>query len=518
MAIDKFCSAEEAVARISPGATVAVGGSGHLLQVPDGLLQALRARYDATHQPGGLTVVHTMGLGDNAGAGLDRLAAPGMVARLIGSHYGHNEDLTGAIVAGDIGAHGIPGGVLSLLYREIAGGRPGLTTRVGLGTFADPRVDGGRLNDSAVGSIAEVVEVRGEEYLFYPSFPIDVALIRATTADPGGNLTMEDEAGLADNLALASAARNSGGIVIAEVKRRVDSGALHPQQVRVPGILVDAVVQVPHQRQTGATDYSPFLAGIERLPDAAVRPMAEGIRKVIARRAADELRAGDVVNLGFGISTGVAAVLQEEGCYDRVVFSIEQGIIGGVPGSGLDSGTAVNDQAFIDAGAQFDLYDGGILDICCLSFGEVDRRGDVNVSRLAGRPVGPGGFINISQNAKRIVFCGTFTGGGLEAAVTGGGLEIVREGRYRKFVEQVGHITFAAGRVRESGRPITYVTERAVFRFGPGGMELVEVAPGVDAERDVLAHMAFEPSISPGLATMDERLFGAGPVGLPYLG
>ncbi|MCB2224464.1 MAG: acyl CoA:acetate/3-ketoacid CoA transferase [Actinobacteria bacterium] len=512
----RILSPADAVALIAPGQTVAVGGTGHMLQVPDGLLAALEERHAATGEPSGLTVVHTMGLGDNAGAGLDRLAAPGLVGKLIGSHYGHNEALTAAIVENRVQAFSIPGGVLSQLYREIAGGRPGLITRVGLGTFADPRIDGGRLNDAAEGSISEVVEFDGREWLRYPSFPIDVAILRATTADPDGNLTMEDEAGISDNLAIASAAHNSGGLVIAEVKRLATRGSLSPRRVRVPGILVDVVVEVPEQRQTGATRYSPYLAGLLRAPDTALRPLDHGIRKLIARRAADELRAGDVVNLGFGIATGVAAVLQEEGAYDRVVFSIEQGIIGGVPGSGLDSGTAANAQAFIDPSAQFDLYDGGGLDVCCVSFGEMDRAGNVNVSSLGGKPVGPGGFINISQNSRKVVLCGTFTGGGLAAAVTPDGLRIEREGRYRKFVDAVSHTTLATSRIAPDV-PITCITERAVFRLTRDGIELAEVAPGIDPERDVLALMDFAPIVKGDPVPMDLRLFAAGRVGLPYL-
>lgn len=459
-----------------------------------------------------------MGIGDNATKGINRLARPGLLKRAIGSHYGHNPDLMEMIAGNGIEAFGIPGGVLSLLYREIAGGRPGLLTAVGLGTYVDPRVEGGRLNERTDGAIAEVVELRGREWLFFPSFPIDVGLIRATTADTNGNLTMEDEAGLADNLALASAVHNSGGLMIAEVKRIAEAGSLPPKDVRVPGVLVDAVVVEPHQEQTAATVYSPYLAGLLRVPAAAVPPLPAGPRKLVARRAAMELEPGDVVNLGFGMATGVAAVLSEEGCYDEVVFSIEQGMIGGVPGTGLDSGTAINAHAMIDEGAQFDLYDGGMLDVCCVSFGEVDVAGNVNVSKLAGRAVGPGGFINITQNASKVVFCGTLTGGDLEVAVTEAGPEILREGRYPKFVSSVGQITFSAREVLGSGREIMYVTERAVFRMTPEGLELIEIAPGIDLERDVLAQMAFRPRVSSELSRMSERLYLARRMGLARFG
>lgn len=515
----KLVDVAEAVARIEDGQTVAVGGSGHLLQVPDGVLSAMGSRFLETGSPAGLTVVHTMGIGDNADRGMGRLAHPGLVHRYIGSHYGHNPAIMRMIAEDEVEALGIPGGTLSLLYREIAGHRPGLVTKVGLGTFVDPRVDGGRMNGGTQGSIAEHIELAGEEWLFYAAFPIDVGIIRATTADPRGNLTMEDEAGYADNLALASAVHNSGGYVIAEVKRVAETGSLPPKSVRVPGILIDAIVIDRDQHQTGATVYSPYLAGALRSPGTSIPRLEHGPRKLIARRAADELRPGDVVNLGYGISNGVASVLAEEGHYNDVSFSIEQGIVGGVPGVGLDLGTAVNAEAYVDEGAQFDLYDGGALDVACVAFGEVDALGNVNVSKLGGRAVGPGGFINITQNSHKVVFCGTLTGGGLEVAIDDDRLRIIREGRYTKFVERVEHITFAANAGSSSDQAVVYVTERAVFRLTEHGLELTEIAPGIDPSQDVMEHMDFRPSIADPLATMDLRLLRRGPMGrIPGLG
>lgn len=518
MSRSKLRTPADAVAEISSGAVVAVGGSGHLLQVPDGLLAALAERHAREGAPERLTIVHTMGLGDNETRGLERLSAPGLVRKFIGSHYGHDPKVMAAIADERVQAFGVPAGVLSMLYREIAGGRPGLLTRVGLGTYLDPRIEGGRLNRRTEGSIAELMTLDGEEWLLYRSFPIEVGLIRATTADPAGNLTMEDEAGFGDNLALASAVKNSGGIVIAEVKRLAAAGSLAPKEVRVPGILVDLIVVVPEQRQTAATEYSPFLAGRLRSAHRDFPALPVGPRRSIARRAADELARGDVVNLGFGIATGVATVLAEEGCYDRVVLTVEQGIIGGVPASGLDSGTAVNPEAIIDETAQFDLYDGGILDVCCVSFGEVDRRGDVNVGKLAGRPVGPGGFVNITQNARKVVFCGTLTGGGLDVAVSPTGPVVRREGSYPKFVDAVEQVTFSAARARAAGHEVLYVTERAVFVLTDAGLELREIAPRIDIERDVIARMGFRPSVSDRLTTMDARLYREPVMGLPRLG
>lgn len=508
----RLLDAAQAVALVEDGQTLAVGGSGHLLQVPDGVLAALGERFERSGHPTGLTVVHTMGIGDNAVRGMGRLAHHGLVGRFIGSHYGHNPQIMRMIAEGEVEALAIPGGTLSLLYREIAGHRPGLLTKVGMGTFVDPRVNGGRLNERTTGNVAEVVELDGDEWLFYKAFPIDVGFIRATTADVDGNLTMEDEAGLADNLALASAVHNSGGTVIAEVKRLAQAGTLPAKDVRVPGVLVDAIVVRPDQHQTGATVYSPYLAGTLRAPGASIPRLEPGPRKVIARRAADELRPRDVVNLGFGVSSGVASVLAEEGCYEDVDFSIEQGIVGGIPGVGLDSGTAINAQAYIDESAQFDLYDGGALDVACVAFGEVDALGNVNVSKLGGRAVGPGGFINITQNARRVIFCGTLTGGGLDVGVSHAGLELRTEGRYRKFVERVAHITFSAAH-GDPEREVLYVTERAVFRLVADGLELLEVAPGIDLERDVLGRMGFTPAVADPLRPMDARLFRDGPMG-----
>jgi len=514
MATPKIVTAEEAVALIPDEATLAIGGSGHMLQVPEGLLTALQDRHKNTSAPHDLTVVHTMGLGDNETGGISRFSGPGLAKKFIGSHYAHNPDIMEMIGRGDYEAFGLPGGALSLLYREIAGHRPGLITKVGLGTYVDPRVDGARLNDKTEGSFTQIVEIAGEEWLFYPSFPIHACFLRATTADEDGNLTMEDEAGLADNLALASAVHNTGGIVIVEVKRLAMRGSLSPRDVVVPGALVDYVTVIPHQRQTAATDYSPYLSGSLRMPMEEIPPLPLNVRKVICRRAAMELKPGNVVNFGFGVATGIPSVLAEEGCAEEMTLSIEQGLVGGIPGTGLDSGTAINAQAFIDEGATFDLYDGGFLDVCCLSAGEVDSRGNVNVSKLGGRAVGPGGFINISQNAKKIVFCGTFTGGGLDVSVEGGEISINKEGRYLKFIDEVGQITYSPAEALREGRQVIYVTERAVFELTADGMVLREIAPGIDIEKDILAHLPWKPLIPAEPVLMDARLFRAEPMGL----
>lgn len=503
----KVIEIDAAIDMVRTGHTVAVGGSGSLLQVPDGLLAALARRYHAAKEPRGLTIVHSMGLGDNADRGLERLADSGLVRRLIGSHYGHNPKLGAMIGAGEVEAFALPAGAVTLLYREIAGGRPGLITSVGLGTYVDPRVEGGRMNHVTEGSVVEVIEVAGSEWLFYPSFPLDIALLRATAADTAGNLVMDDEAGFADNLALAEAAHNSGGRVIAEVKYVVASHSLSPRQVKVPGVLVDAVVEEPDQWQTPITRYSPFRAGRYRHPPRRLTPLPLDIRKVIARRAAHELFAGAVVNLGYGVSTGIANVLDEESCTDSVTLTVEQGIIGGVPGSGLDGGTGINADAFIDEGAQFDFYGGGGLDVCFVSFGEVDGAGNVNVSKLAGRAVGPGGFIDITQNARKAVFCGSMTRGGLEVDAHDGSIAISTEGRFRKFVDRVAQITFSGQQSLRVGQQVTIVTERAVFTLQDDGLTLREIAPGIDIERDVLLQCGCNVRVAADVATAPAYIY-----------
>ena len=508
----EIVSAGEAVGRIAPRSTVAVGGSGSLLQVADNLLKALAERFEATGDPRDLVLVHTMGLGDNADRGLERLAKPGLLRRVIGSHYGHNPTLARQIAEGAVEAFGVPGGVLSLLYRDIAGGRPGHITRTGLRTYVDPRIEGGRLNSATPGSLASLLSLRDQELLFYPSLSLDVGLLRATAADLSGNLIMDEEAGFADNLALAMAVHASGGLVIAEVKYIAERHSFDPRTVKVPGILVDLVVEDPNQWQTPVTRYSPFRAGRMRSPVHSVLPLPLDARKVIARRAACELFSGAVVNLGTGVPTGIASVLAEEGLTDSVTLTIEQGMIGGIPGTGLDSGTALNAEAFIDEGYQFDFYGGGGLDICFVSFGEVDGLGNVNVSKLGGRAVGPGGFIDITQGARHVVFCGTLTGGDLAVAVGPGGLSIQREGRYRKFVASVGQVTFSGPLAIEDGRPVSVVTERAAFELGGDGLILTEIAPGVDLKRDILDQVDCRILVSQDLRLMPIALFSEAPL------
>ncbi|WP_225625864.1 acyl CoA:acetate/3-ketoacid CoA transferase [Streptomyces werraensis] len=509
----KICSAEEAAALVPDGATVLVDGSGGGVNEPGAVLTGLEARFLAESRPRDLTLVHISGMGDGHGGGIDRFSHPGMVRRVIGGHWGWTARMQKLALDEKIEAYCLPQGTLSHLLRDIAAGRPGAISSVGLGTFVDPRLGGGRLNDSAADDIVQLIELAGREWLFTPAFPIDVAVIRGTRADTNGNITMDGEGLFAETLSAAQAARNSGGLVIAQVREVVQAGTLDPRRVRVPGVLVDALVVDPTQRLSFATADNPFMTGALRAPATAHAPMPLSVRKVIARRAALELHRGDVINLGYGMPDGVAAVLAEEGHSDDVTFTVEQGHIGGVPVGGSDFGMCINPDASVDAGHQFDWYDGGGLDVAVLSFAQVDAAGNVNVGRFSGRIPGVGGFINISQGAKRLVFVGTLVVGG--DYTLGGDQPIdVPQDRPTKAVEDVAQISFSAAQALRAGQPVTYVTERAVFQLTEEGLELTEIAPGLDLTKDVLDHLEFTPRVSPDLALMDIRLFQPHPMGL----
>ncbi|MFP7674531.1 acyl CoA:acetate/3-ketoacid CoA transferase [Marivita sp. S0852] len=511
---NKIVSSRDAAALIHSGDTLTTSGfvgAG----VPDALLQALAERFDDEGHPRDLTLLFAAGQGDGKDRGLNRLAAPGLVRRVIGGHWGLIPKLASRAVAGEIEGYNFPQGVISHLYRDIAAGKPGTISHVGLETFVDPDQDGGRVNDRTPRDLVDRITIAGKDRLFYHALPIHVALLRGSTADEQGNVTMEREALILDNLAQAMAARNSGGVVIVQVDQIAARGSLPTRDVVIPAMLVDAVVVAPPElhMQTYATQYNRYYTGRYKKPEGSTAPSPLDLRKVIARRAAFELPVGGVVNLGIGMPEGISDVAAEEGLLHHVTLTAEPGVIGGQPASGLDFGAAVNTEAIIAQGNQFDFYDGGGLDMACLGMAEADATGHVNVSRFGPRLAGAGGFINITQNARNLVFAGSFTAGGLAVQISDGALHIQSEGRARKFGAAVEQITFSGTRAARLGQPVLYVTERCVFRLDPDGVRLIEVAPGIDIDHDILAHMGFRPLID-DVDVMDARIFTDAPMGL----
>lgn len=510
----RVVSKEEAVNYIQDGDTVLIGGSGGGHAVPEFLIQALEKRYLEKGEPQGLTLLHPVGLGDGAGCGVDHLAYPGLLKRIVAGAFVNSPRIAELAKKDEIEAYNLPQGALSQLMREMASGRPGLLSKVGLHTFVDPRYEGGRQSKSGSEDLVEVIHIAGEEWLFYKPFNVDIAFLRGTTADEDGNITMEHEAVFGEMLPMAQATRRNNGVIIVQVERLAEGGTLPPKQVKIPGMLVDLVVLDPNQLQTYQTPFSPAYAGELRIPLSEIPALPFDARKVIARRAAMELFPGAICNLGTGVLTGIANVAAEEGILDHIVLTNEQGLIGGAPASGMDAGAAVNYTAMIDQPYQFDFYDGGGLDLAFLSFAQVDAQGSVNVSRFNNRIIGPGGFPNISQNGKKVFFGGTLTAGGLEVSWTNGKTIISNEGRYFKFVEQLEQITFNGGYGWKRGQEITFITERAVFRRGTEGLVVTEIAPGIDLERDIFAQMQFRPNVDSDLREMDSRLFSPAPMGL----
>lgn len=510
---NKVVTAEEAISAIKDGDVLAAAGfvgNG----TPEELIIALEKRYKASASPKNLTLLFSSGLGDAKERGLNRLALEGLWKRVIAGHYGLMPKMGQLALANGFEGYNLPQGILTNLYRAVAANRPGVFSKVGLGTFVDPRIEGGKINEKAKEDLVEVVTLGGEEWIFMKSFPINIAFIRGTTADSSGNLTFEKEILTLDTLSMATAVHNSGGIVIAQVERIAAKGTLKAKEVKVPGILVDYVVvaKPENHMQTYATQYSPVLSGEIKIDIKAKKQLALDDRKIIARRAAMELSPFDVINLGIGVPEGVSSIANEEQILSYLTMTVEPGIIGGMPTGGLDFGGSANAESVIDMPDQFNLYDGGGLDLTCLGMAQCDVNGNVNSSKFGKKLAGCGGFINISQNARKVLFVGTLTADGLEVSVENGKLKIDQEGKTKKFINKVQQITFS-GKIGSQGtQEIFYITERAVFKLrSDGQVELIEVAPGIDIEKDVLAQMEFRP-VMDNVREMDPRIFQARPM------
>jgi propionate CoA-transferase len=508
----KIITAEEAAALIQDGVTICspiIGLSGW----PEEIGRAIAKRYEETGQPKGLTLVCGSAMGNHRDKGPHVIGLEGLVTKFIGAHT-HGSPNIGALIQNNkMLAYCFPQGVVVQLYREIAAKRAGMFSKVGLGTFVDPRIEGGKMNDLTrqAPDLNEVITFAGEEYLWYKPFPIHVGLIRGTKADERGNISMEKEGVNLEALQVAQAARNSGGIIIAQVEYLAKAGTLHAKSIHVPGVLVDYVVVAKNPQefhmQSEGIYYQPAFSGDVIMPLGALPKLPFDERLFILRRAALELTVNSVVNLGIGIPDRLATIAAHEGVTSMLTLTTEVGGVGGVPAGWPNFGMTYNAEAMICHPNMFDWYDGGGIDQAFLGMGEVDKLGNVNVSKFNGRPIGCGGFINITTASKKVVYCGTFTTGGLKVTAEDGKIKILQEGNHRKFLEHVEQITFSGKHAAKVNKPILYITERAVFKLLDGEVTLVEIAPGIDLEQDILAHMDFKPRIASDLKLMPEEIF-----------
>jgi propionate CoA-transferase len=506
--MSKVISPKQAVEKIKDGSTIAVGGfvgMGH----PEEMTSAIEDYYLENAKPQNLTIVYAAGQGDGKDRGINHLAHEGLVKRVIGGHWGLAPKMVKLAVENSIEAYNFPQGVITHLYRDIASKKPGTITHVGTGTFVDPEISGGKINSRTKDDLVSIINIGGSRWLYYKAFPVDVGLIRGTSADTDGNISFEKECGSLEMLAIAQAASNSGGIVIAQVERLVERHTLNPWMVKVPGIIVDYIVVAKKENhwQTFSENYNPSLSGEIRMPGDAIPKMPSDERKIICLRALHEIKDNDVVNLGIGLPEGISMVANEKGVFGKMNLTVEAGTNGGIPAGGLSFGASFNPACIINQPSQFDFYDGGGLDIAFLGMAQADCMGNVNVSKFGKKLAGCGGFIDITQNTKKVVFCGTLTSGGLKVSYGNKKLKIVKEGIHRKFVNEVEQITFSGSYAREKNHEILYITERCVFRLVAGGIMLTEIAPGIDVEKDILSNMDFKPEISQQLKIMNGDIF-----------
>jgi propionate CoA-transferase len=504
----KFISLEQAAALVKDNDTVVP--EGFLINAsPEQTLAAIEERFLKTGTPRNITVFYCAALGNGKTASVNHLAHEGLMKRVIGGHFNLAPDLGRLIVENKIEAYNFPQGTIAQMMRDIAARKAGTISPIGLNTFIDPRIEGGKMNEATKENLVEVMTLAGEEQLFYKRIAPDICFLRGTFADENGNITMEKEGVTLCNTSIAQATRNNGGTVVVQVEKVVKAGTLDPKLVKIPGIYVDYVVVVPRADHMWEVtpDEIDVHCGAVKVPLESLQARKLDERKIIARRAAMELTPGAVVNLGIGVPEIVASVAAEEGIGDQITLTVEAGAVGGVPASGAVFGVSVNPECILDQAYQFDFYDGGGLDLAYLGLAECDQHGNINVSKMNGRIAGCGGFINITQCVKRAFFVGTFTAKGLRIAVKDGKLVIEKEGAVKKFVKQVEQITFSGAFAAKQGQPVMYITERAVFELKADGVHLTEIAPGIDIQKDILAHMEFKPIIDDPLRSMDPRIF-----------
>ncbi|MEG0508841.1 MAG: acyl CoA:acetate/3-ketoacid CoA transferase, partial [Eubacterium sp.] len=499
---------EEAANIVQDGENIVTGGFVGSC-CPETLTKALEKRFLEKGNPRNLTVYYAAAQGNRDGSGADHFAHKGMVKRVVGGHWNMVPDLGTMVINNEIEGYNLPQGTISQLFRDIAGKRLGTITHVGLNTFVDPRNQGGKLNDMTKEDIVELVTIAGQERLLYKAFPVNIAFLRGTYADEYGNITVEKEVASLESTSIAQAAKNSGGKVIVQVEKIVKGGTLDPRLVKIPRIYVDAVVlsEKGDHEQCFGHPYDSSLTGETQVPQSDIKADAMCTKKIIGRRAALELTEDSVVNLGIGIPEFISRVANEEGIGDYMTLTVEAGPIGGVPQGGSQFGASQNPECILDQAYQFDFYDGGGVDLAFLGLAQADENGNINVSKFGPRIAGCGGFINITQNAKKVFYCGTFTAGGLKTEIKDGQIKIIQEGKSKKFIKEVEQITFSGQYAIETGQPVMYITERAVFELKKEGVYLIEIAPGIDLQKDILDQMDFVPKMDEALALMDGRIF-----------